>query len=1147
MNLHFKKAFQVLMTVVAIAAVCIVYARNTTSPSGDLYFNNLDDTFQTKDSASLAKEKADSLASYRSYLRSKRYNDSVDAWRKHRMDSIRTANQHKLDSIKAERQRRTDSAEQVRIRKNDSLQTYIEAKKIEQQRYVDSISAVRQSIIDSMDALKKYRNSRTYKDSVKAVQKAKVDSIKAKKQLYMDSLAQVRQLYMDSLMVARERQSDSLNKYLDSVKEARTQKIDSMKSALQSRLDSLEKVKEAREEELDKKQEDRLAQEKKKRMEKLQKERDAYTNEKFLKKKWSFFRQILQNTTTRYNYYFNAKNKIKEAEDNMYRSKVDNLDSFITLLPFDPNTDSARFKNDMDSLIQRIAVGIQIHDPRVKWQDDLYLILGKSFYYKGDYNNAAASFQFIVSSAIQEEKKLQLKENKKSKHPDKVDLISIEDKGWLQHKPVKNDAVIWMARVYIQQGDFVKAQTLLDMVQSSKNLTPRLKGELEESYARFYLAQGIPEMALPYLDSVAFRKDLDPQLRYRAGFLAGQIYQSKSNFTAADRMYAQVIRLHPPVEIDFKASINQLIARSGIESGNLDQTIKTFKSLTKEQKYAPYYDQVYYELAKLQQQNQQYDEALINYRTSTTYSKNNNRQKGLSYYEMGNIYYQQNKYVEAKSAFDSALNFLTIHDQPQQGIAIKLGSGLTKIATPGNTVQWIDSVLQLTSLSEHDKKEWAKEELKRREEAKRWQELQGSTNPTLQANNPTGEWYFLNEGLASKGELEFKTKWGSRPLKDNWRRSSGSFGSSNDIVNTDNSTEEKELTIQDLLDMIPSQPKTIDSLHQALQKACFQLGLAFMEAEDDVNAKFTFETLLQKYPSFNPKEEVLYQQYLLALRQNDINEAQSLKSQIIKDYPNSEVAKTLQAAGNKTIENSAVDNEKGIQQHLDETYRMLKLGLFKDVLVRTEEVKTLFPIHAPQYMNKYGLMKAIATAGTGDYPKADTMLTEIIKINSNDSLTQWAKDVQYYIRKNMLMIQPKTKPNTSDASFLDPSVMNKNYEYTPATKHYFVAYTRKYDGRFKGLKAGVVDYNALKKSAEGLITELTEINSNEALFVVKEFDNAPLAKAYLNSIRKEAQLLQSYALPSDVTYMIISEENFTLLLLTKKIPEYLNFYYKNYK
>lgn len=1140
--MNLTRFIKVFLTVLIAGAACLLYARSHHN-SADIYGMLVQDTLSSEDSAAAAQRRADSIAAYRSYIRSKRYNDSVDAWRKRRMDSIRTANQQRLDSMKLAQQRMLDSANAERQRKSDSLQAYIAAKQLEKERYIDSLNAVRQVIIDSMNAEKAYRSSRRYKDSVAQVQKARIDSMKAVQQAKMDSIMAARQVQLDSLNARRQQQSDSLQAHIEAMRQAQEKRIDSLKAVQTARMDSLTRIKEQREDELARHEDEMLDKKRQMIEEKIQKEREAYTNEKFLKKKWSFLRRILQNTTTRYNYYFNAKNKMAEAEDNMYRSKVDNLDSLITLLPFDPDLDSMKLKSDMDSLIRRISVGIQIHDPRVKWQDDLYLLLGKSFYYKGDYENAAATFQYIVSKALEDEKKEAQKT--KGKTPSSPELVSKENNNWLQHRSAKNDAILWLSRVYTQQKQFVQAQTLLDIVRSSKNRNPRLDGELEEAYARFFLAQGMPSQALPFLDSMTKRKTIDDRARQRSGFLAAQLYERAGNYEKAKEMYDVVISLHPPMELDFKASINRLIADLHTGQSDLNTAVRALERLTREEKFNNFKGQIYYELAGVQMQLNEWEDAENSYLKGIRTPNAQASVKGKSFYNLAEIYYNTNRFVEAKAAYDSALILLTPNDKPMYAVAQQRATSLSSIAIPGAKVQVLDSVLRLTTLSESERRDWAKNELKRiREQANAQQS--GATNNSMMS--ATGDsWYFNNEALASKGESEFKARWGNRTRRDNWRRSQGVMtGAEVTEAGTESVEDGQELTEAELIARIPVDAKIIDSLQQARAEAYYELGHAFFLAQDFLNAADRYEQLARLYPDFPRMYEVWYDQYLMALGENDLARAEQLKEKILKQYPDSETAKRIAGSNTKVVTNSYSEEE--INLHLDETYQMLNLGMFDEVIKRSEEVKDKFPIQAPRYMNKYGLMRAIAIAGQGNYSKADSMLHEIITINSNDSLTRWAQSVRDYLQANMSVMQT-TMPESGSATFLDPNIVSQSYEYQPNDKHYVLVYTRDFDGRFTGLRAGVIDYNSLSSQA-GIATlnvVMTELTPKESVFVVKDFSNAAQAREYLQQLKNEKQLFSSYTNPSDITMAIISEPNYLLLQVQKKFADYLSFYFKNYR
>src|SRR5690606_13993540 len=51
--------------------------------------------------------------------------------------------------------------------------------------------------------------------------------------------------------------------------------------------------------------------------------------------------------------------------------------------------------NELDSVILKATTGILLHDLRSDWVDDMYLLIGKSYFHKGELDSAGLTFQFI--------------------------------------------------------------------------------------------------------------------------------------------------------------------------------------------------------------------------------------------------------------------------------------------------------------------------------------------------------------------------------------------------------------------------------------------------------------------------------------------------------------------------------------------------------------------------------------------------------------------------------------------------------------------------------------------------------------------------------------------------------------------------------
>ncbi|HMG67753.1 MAG TPA: hypothetical protein VK588_08710, partial [Chitinophagaceae bacterium] len=120
-------------------------------------------------------------------------------------------------------------------------------------------------------------------------------------------------------------------------------------------------------------------------------------------KKFTVVRRFFQNTTTHYNYFFDATNKLNEV---ITRAKESHKDDFTQLLSF-YNYDldlTARDSIQLDSIIYKATSGIVLHDLRSDWADNLYLIWGAAHYLQKEFDSAYLIFQFINYAFAPKEK-----------------------------------------------------------------------------------------------------------------------------------------------------------------------------------------------------------------------------------------------------------------------------------------------------------------------------------------------------------------------------------------------------------------------------------------------------------------------------------------------------------------------------------------------------------------------------------------------------------------------------------------------------------------------------------------------------------------------------------------------------------------------
>lgn len=1123
---------------------------------------------------------SDSLATVRKYRESKGFKDSVANVRKDRLDSIRAVRTAFNDSVRNERQRVIDSTNAVR------------------KAAMEEIRAAQKHRSDSLAAIRKYRNSKRAKDSVSVTRQHRLDSTRLVRKNYTDSVIAARKQILEEAKAIRK-------KHNDSVVAARKKVTDSLAAMRKVRTDSLAKAK-AEREKLQKTNEKLKSDKFNLALElKIKKKRQAWNNEKMLKKKWTIPRRVLQNTVTRYNYYFNAKRKMEEAMANMQRLANDDYDSHIALFPFNPDKDSTKLAPDMDSIIQKASLGIQIHDPRAKWADDLYLLLGRAYYYKGNYEQATTAFRYIISTNQQRKQKELREQGARSKNKD-ISIIEKDKKSildFLEHKPANNEALLWLARTYTQMQQPNDAEAILDLMDANKDLPEYQRGMLALEKANLALSKNNFKSASPQLAIVANDKEQPSWLRTRAAYLNGQLLYDQKNYKASAEQFQHVVDMNPKIEMDFYA--RKYIAYNLMQDGNAtEDAVRPLKKMLNDGKYATYYEQVYYVLGRLSTNNKNYDEA-INYLSQSVRSKKSTKkQKALSFAGLGDAQYLKGNYRAAGLAYDSAA-YLAKYAEGDSLIMIAVARAkvLDKIAKPTELIKEQDSLLALAALSDKEQRNVVRKYLKMLEQQKadsinKAEQTGDSKNniPETEAVQTPGaytSWYFTNPVLMQQGFNEFKRKWGSRTNTDNWRRASSSDGLATHNNTNNEDAQEEDGTDEDngllneakLLAAIPKTAEAQSLARQRIQRAYVDLANAYVNnLKDYEKGTKSLDTLDKRFTAHDHQAEALYIRYTIALKQNNLTLAQSLSEKLRKEYGATKWAQQLAPSDENSQQLAAANGS--VANYYDETYGMMMQRDYDNALQRSRNGQKQYS--DPRYIKRFQIMEAISLVGLGKYSKADTILINFINGHPQDTLRTWADAILNFSKKykavedsiaklnsvatippaaaNALIPTPPItppettgKPATQDKAPIQNPLMNAttppivnvaappiSYTYKPKDEHYFLFYFYKAESRAQGVKVGLGDFNTFNYSNQKLKVSLDMIQPTQGVIVVKAFTSAAHARIYVNAVRANAMLLKEYK-SDEYQLLTISADNYTKLEAEHDINNYLKFYKANYK
>ncbi len=759
-----------------------------------------------------------------------------------------------------------------------------------------------------------------------------------------------------------------------------------------------------------------------------------------------------------------------------------------------------------------------------------------------------------------------------------------EKKGlsFLKHKSVNNDAILWLARTYVQQRQVENGQAVLSLLASDPKLPDDLVGRVAEGKAFAYIGDKNPTAAAEQL-AIVVEDDYQPDwIRMRAAFLAGQILQNLGKYAEAAASFERCLDFFPKIEMDFYARKN--IAWNTLMAGqDVAEGIQPLKKVLNDGKYVTYHDQVYYVLGNLAAKANKPDDAVKYLTLSTQVPKATKKQKALSFAALGDVLYGLHDYSAAKNAYDSAAKYSGANAKDAPVIAaIQKSKGLSEISQPADVIHDQDSLRELAGLSKKQQlsavREYLREMEKRiKDSTKNAADGGAGAAPIVEAASDPSEtastWYFSNPANMQQGAAEFKRKWGNRPLVDNWRRaaalpfnsnSGGSGGIEEDNTNTDNTPADGLPTEESLLAKIPNTKEQREQSIRIETKAYIQLAKAYLRQLDDhVQATGTLDTLDARFPNHNQKEEELYLRYQLAIRTNMLDKAQAYSNELLAKFPDSKYATVLRPK--KEDPKNMVNGGKTVEQYYEETYNLVVDHKYSDGLAQAENGKKSYD--NPAFKKRFEIITAMSYAGLGNYNMADTILKSFVMANPGDSLTDWAKEITTYVgemrtkgvpswytntpvsesgkavaaAKPAEPVKPVPPPPPIPKVPVDVPLM---YTYMPEEEHYAMVVLNSLDSRTGPLKRAIMSVDSSLSMTDASV--LVDMYSpSELVLYVKKFQDEAHAQTYMDTLNARG-VFSNYKAEEYKT-MLVSAKNHKRLFYEKDLQKYRIYYGTYYK
>jgi|GEM_PF-6458524 len=485
--------------------------------------------------------------------------------------------------------------------------------------------------------------------------------------------------------------------------------------------------------------------------------------------------------------------------------------------------------------------------------------------------------------------KIKEKNNKAAK--DKIrkspKLVNSDNRpeGFLKHPLAGKDAILWMAKNYITQEDFVAAQHVLTLINEDAEFPKRLDKAFYLVNADMHLRLDNMSRAIEYvhsaIESTKVRKE-----KARLHYILGQLYREIGDNDQSIANFDLVEKYKPTYDMIYHARRQSIEQR--LEDGTYDynQLVAELKKMTKDEKNNEFLDHIFYDLGKAYAYLGEVDKSVESFEKSLENNASDAALRGDTHMALGDMFYSSQLYKEAGPQYASAL--LTIDNTNSRYGEVELYAEALKTINEGfENIALKDSVLILAELPKEEVEKIVKNrvnELVKADRKKKLQELNNSGSAAFTGDKENAardlrkrnkkadekaKWYFYDLNQSASGFTSFRQTWGDRPLRDGWRR----YDYVKRFINDGRDSQKaKDLDKLDLFSTymaeIPFSSEEKLAVKESIEQSRLEIGKTFIDAiGDNRRGVEQLELLVESNPAEPLRKEAyqyLYRGYILS-------------------------------------------------------------------------------------------------------------------------------------------------------------------------------------------------------------------------------------------------------------------------------------------
>lgn len=823
------------------------------------------------------------------------------------------------------------------------------------------------------------------------------------------------------------------------------------------------------------------------------------------------------NTVAHYNTYFNAREKVRLTEKDLRERFTDRFDMVLEIYNYG---DEAALLNNggvMDEVLKKTSNLVDKH-PKSKWVDDAYMLMGESYFLRGDFIAAKDLFQFVYSR--------------------------------FKDKDVKAASQIGVFRCLYMMNKLDDAEGLVSSLSSDKEFPASLRYALDEAKAAIYIRkERYPSAVEPLKRLIAATRNRTRKARL--WFILAQVEQKAGKNDEAAAHYARVIKMNPPYEMAFNAQINQVLCINAGQKGDLRQARALLKQMLKDDKNFDYLDQIYFRLGETEARDRNWAKAVEYYNLSLRNSKGNKDQMAGTYLALADYYFSAQRFEKSGLYYDSAVGVLPRENANYNKIAAKsqmLGELVRHLAT----IREQDSLLRLAA--DPALLERTVDRLVALDRERQQQQQNQPAPPPPPPGGVQGDpmaggaaaFPFYNAALRARGYNEFIRIWGQRENRDYWRlknkrtmTESGNPDGGGSGIDTGQSAEVIPPGIppdrRRYYTGIPFSEKGKTDAKEKIAQAMVGAGNVYREKlQDCKQANEMYRAFLNRFANHSLEPQVLFNTVKCARMNDDKSEAAKYEKLLAEKYPSSTYVAVLRqqdqqdSTGSKPVSDGDADKVEALYRSMYDAFRS---GNYQEVLrLRAVADKEY---SGNNLQGQFDYLYALTLGYMGDLDKAIVLLRAITSDYSGTPIAVAAADI---------VSLWESRQNASESPI---EATDTTFKWDSKDDLFFLLIVNR-GGDMNRIRAALSDHNSRNHASKALETGRPAVAGDFYTIPVKGFKTKEDMRAYLSQTSGDNSWQQTAGSP-EVFCCLISQRNYAALLSSGKVEIYRKLFSRNYK